>query len=233
MEAPIAVVTGTSRGIGAAIARRLIADGFVVFGCSRGQSDWQDEAYHHSKLDIAEASQVQDWFREIREIRGRVDVAICNAAITDSSPALLTSAARLEEVMRVNFFGTVSVCKAAAELMIPRHFGRIVALSSIAVVMDDVGTSSYVASKCAVEGYVKVLAKELAGAGITCNAIRISAVNSEMTKDLSDEIRSRVMDRVVTGRFASMDDVCNVVSFLVRPESEYLSGCVLPLGFSG
>lgn len=230
---PVAIVTGTSRGVGRGIAERLLDEGYVVYGCSRGAGELKHRRYRHEQVDLSSESRINEWVRGIHKACGRLDVILCNAAMSSTAPALLTTPQQLESMFRVNFFGVVALCRAAAKLMMPRRSGRIIAFSSIGVVMSDVGTSAYVASKSALEAYFKVLGRELAPFGITCNVIRISIVESEMTKALPTDAVQRVLDRVPVRRFATVDDVYNLVRMVANPEGEYVNGAVLSLGFDG
>ena len=227
----VAIVTGTSRGIGRGIAERLLDDGYIVYGCSRGEMQFLHPRYRHHQIDISSESEINKWLKKINTECGRLDVILCNAAMSAPAPALVTTHQQLQDMFQVNFFGAVALCRVGAKLMMKNRSGRIIAFSSIGVVMSDVGTSAYVASKSALEAYLKVLGRETAPYNITCNVIRIPIVESEMTKKLPTDAVKRVLDRVAAKRYATISDIYNLVKFLVSQESAYVNGEVISLGF--
>jgi 3-oxoacyl-[acyl-carrier protein] reductase len=227
----VAIITGTSRGLGFEIAQRLLQDSYVVYGCSRGPSKLEHPKYKHEQLDLLSETEINKWIKKIYKENKRIDVLICNAAIASPRPVLLTTTQQIEGIFKINFFSAVTLCRIAAKLMIGNQFGRIIAFSSIGVVMSDVGTSSYVASKSALESYFKVMGRELASFNITCNIIRIPIFESEMTKNLSHEVVKRVLDRITCKRFVTIAEVYHLIQMVLNSKGGYINGSVLSLGF--
>ena len=227
----VAIVTGSSRGVGRGIAEYFLEQGYEVIGCSRSQFSLPAEKYEHAVVDVGDDEQVRRWIGEVAKSHGRIDVVVNNAGIGPASLALLTSTALVDSTLRTNFLGTFSVCREAAKVMLKRRFGRIINISSIAVALHMTGASAYVASKSAMVEFSKVLAKELGPTGITCNVIALSLLETDMMADLNEEAMERYMQSLAIKRRAEMEDVCNVVSFFASPTSGYITGQVIHLGF--
>ena len=162
-DGPVMVITGTSKGIGRAMAEHYLRAGYRVEGCSRGPSTLDTDGYQHSRVDVAEEEEVRNWVREVKGRRQGIDVLVCCAGV---APAALlvttTSAAVLDSVLATNVKGTYLVCREVAKMMMQRRQGRIVTISTMAVGLHQEGTSAYAASKSAIVEMTKILAKELA-----------------------------------------------------------------------
>ena len=232
MDKRVALVTGASRGVGKSICDILLADGYFVEGCSRSPGVIPDNAYCHTQLDIGNAEGVKDWIQSVQRRHGRIDVVVNNAGIYRAAPVLIMSPEIAEEVMRVNFLGTFYVCREAARAMKRNRYGRIINISSIAVTLKDESTAVYTASKSAVTSFSQVLARELAPFGITCNVIELSIFQSQITENLPQNVRNRVVDRLTVKRYAKQSDIRNALHYVTGADSDYVSGQVLKLGFS-
>lgn len=229
----IAVVTGTSRGIGKGVVERLLSDGFFVCGCSRGVSTISHGQYEHSIVDLSQEKQVENWLEGVLDQHGRLDLLICNAAISLPKQALLSTSADLHAVFQTNFFSSARLCSMSGKAMMRKRAGCIIVFSSIATTMVDAGTAAYASSKAALETYIKVLGRELSPFSVRCHVIRIPIVESDMTSSLSAATVQRVLDRVPAGRIATIDDVYNTIRFLNDPRSAYSTGTVFLLGEAG
>ena len=230
-EEPVALVTGSSRGVGRGIAKHFLRQGYTVAGCSRGPSSLEEERYEHAIVDVGNDEQVRQWIRTVARSYGQIDVVVNNAGVGPAALALVTSTDLVESTFRTNFLGTFTVCREAARIMLKRKFGRIINISSMAVGLHMKGASAYVASKSAIVEFSKVLAKELGPTGITCNVVALSLVETDMTAGLGEEVIQCYKEGLAIKRWAAIDDVCNVISFFASPASSYVTGQVIHLGF--
>jgi len=224
-------ITGTSKGIGRAIAEHFAGRGYGVFGCSRGPSTLEVEGYHHSRLDIGEENQVRDWVRLVKRTGGRIDALVCNAGFMPGGVLMtLTQSDTLDRVLHTMFKGTYYVCREIAKVMILQRLGRIVAISSAMAGVHAEGTSAYSAAKSAVDEMIKVLAKELASTGVTCNAIAPGLVMTEAAQDLGINVTAQVLERQTIKRAITVPEICHALEFFLAPESSCITGQVLYLG---
>ena len=225
------VITGASRGIGRGIADYFLAAGYSVMGCSRGPAGWQHEEYSHAQVDVGDEYQVRDWFRSIKNAKGRIDVLVANAGIPPSATFLaLTTGDHLREVLRINLAGAFYACREAAKVMMLQRSGRIITISSITADLHEEGTAVYSASKSAVTEMTKVLARELAPHGITCNVVAPSLVTTAAVQSLGDAVAARFVSRQTFQRPIAVEEVCNAVAFFASAASGSITGQVLHMG---
>jgi 3-oxoacyl-[acyl-carrier protein] reductase len=228
--ARVALITGTSRGIGLGLVERFLADGYRVVGCSRGEAPAVAGDYQHTRLDIGEEAAVRSWVRGVGRSHGRIDVVVNNAGISATAPALVTAATTAAEVMRVNFLGSFLVSQEAAKLMVRSRHGRIINIASVACAIHTEGASVYAASKSALIEFSKVLAKELAACDVTVNVVAPSLVETEMLERLGER-GSDVSRRALTiKQNCTVEEVAHVVSFLASREASCVTGQVIYLG---
>lgn len=231
IDRPVALVTGSSRGVGLGVAEHLLEQGYAVVGCSRSRFSLPQEGYEHAIVDVGRDEQVRQWIGGVAHSYGRIDLVVNNAGVGPTSLALLSSAEMVDSTIKTNFLGTFSVCREAARVMLKRRFGRIINISSIAVGLHMTGASAYVASKGAVVEFSKVLANELGPTGVTCNVIALSLIETDMMADLSNDAVERYTQSLAIKRRAEMADICNVISFFASQASGYVTGQVIHLGF--
>jgi 3-oxoacyl-[acyl-carrier protein] reductase len=230
-EPRVAVVTGASRGIGRGLVESFLRDGYRVVGCSRGEAPDLDGDYQHNQLDVGDEKAVHGWISGIRRSHQRIDVLVNNAGLAAIGPSVITSAATVENLMRVNFLGTFLTCREASKLMVRQRYGRIINFASVACGAHTEGAAAYAAAKHAVVEYSKVLAKELAPREITVNVVAPSLVPTEMSDELSDEVAQRYRDVLTIKRDCTVGEVAHVVSFLASPDAACLTGQVLYMGY--
>jgi 3-oxoacyl-[acyl-carrier protein] reductase len=227
----VMAISGTSRGIGRGVAEFFIGEGYRVAGCSRGPSTISLEGYLHEQIDVGSEQDVIRWVRSIKKAYGRIDVAICNAALATSARLFtITPGQILEPLVQTNICGTFYVCREATKVMLGQKSGSVIALSSMALGLLEEGTSAYSASKSAVVAMTKILAKELAPLGVTCNVIAPSMVMTEAVAALGQDVIERALGKLTIKRQISIEEVCNVIAFLVAPASRCITGQVIHMG---
>jgi 3-oxoacyl-[acyl-carrier protein] reductase len=221
----VVVVTGTSRGLGKMIAGHFLANGANVIGLSRSSSDIRHEHYVHQTADVTDTQSVHAAIGGLQQM----DVLINNAGQGPSSYALLQDAAEAEASILTNFYGTFLVSREACKIMYKNGGGRIVNIGSILAAIEPVGASIYAATKAAIETFSGVLAKEVAGRGITVNTIGMASIETEMFAALGKKGEEYVKALPIS-RLAKPDDVYNVLDFFCSPRSSFITGQVLYLG---
>jgi 3-oxoacyl-[acyl-carrier protein] reductase len=226
----VILITGASKGIGAYLARHYIARGWRVAGCSRGDATIEDDAYAHYSLDVGDERAVATMVRDCARRFGRLDALLNNAGIASMNAALLTPGRTLEQVFRTNCFGAFYFAREAAKLMLRRKSGRIVFFTTVARPLRLEGEAAYAASKAAVESLTQVMSRELAGGGVTVNAVGPTPVRTDLIRGVSDAAIERLLGRQAIRRLGEFADVANVVDFFLQPESGFVTGQVLYLG---
>lgn len=231
-ELAVALITGTSRGIGAHLARDFVQHGYTVVGCSRGPApDVPKERYRHITADLGDEASVLEMFKQIRSEFGRLDVAVNNAAINPAlSLTAMTPYKSAEAAFQVNVLGTFLVCREAAKLMMRHKSGRIINMSSMAVRHEVSGEAVYTATKAAVNAFTRVLAKELYPLGITCNVVAPSAIETELMSAIDPAALREVLKRNAVPDLGTFEDVSNTIRFLLQPESRAVTGQIIYLG---
>ncbi|HEV2803427.1 MAG TPA: 3-oxoacyl-[acyl-carrier-protein] reductase [Chthoniobacterales bacterium] len=236
-ENQVAVVTGSGRGIGHAIAVRLAKEGARVASVSRTESNAQKTADEINSLradaakayavDVADQSAVQKAAAQIFEDFGRVDVLVNNAGVTRDGLSMRMSMEDWDTVLNTNLKGAFNFIQAVMRPMIKQRSGRIINISSIAGLTGNAGQANYSASKAGLIGLTKTLARELASRGITVNAVAPGLIETDMTTVLSDEIRKAILQKVPLGKLGEPDDIAGAVAYLASPEAKYITGQVL------
>lgn len=230
IDSPVLLITGTRKGIGLELARHYLGRGFRVVGCSRRPSELQEVDYEHHCLDIGDEVAVRRMMADVRSRLGRLDALINNAGIAAMNHALLTPMEAVRRILDTNVAGTFLLCREAAKVMRVAKHGRIVNLSTVAVPLRLEGEAIYAASKAAVEMLTRVLARELAPMGITCNAVGPTPIETDLIGGVPREKIDRLLDAQAIRRMGQPGDVANVIDFFLRPESDFVTGQVVYLG---
>jgi 3-oxoacyl-[acyl-carrier protein] reductase len=229
-DAEVVLITGTRKGMGRYLAEHFVRRGAMVEGCSRTMPEWELENYTHHCLDVADETRVKAMFSSIRKRHARLDILINNAGVASMNHILLTPVATVDRIMATNFRGVFLMCREAAKLMQRRRYGRIVNISTIAVPLRLEGEAIYAASKSAVVTFSRVLARELADSGITCNVVAPTPIETDLIRGVPREKIDAIVDRLAIKRLGRFEDVANVIDFFVKPESDYITGQVVCLG---
>lgn len=231
-ERPVAFVSGTSRGVGRHLAQHLLREGYLVVGCSRSEPDaLAAPGYSHRRVDVGSEPAVVELFRQIRGEYGRLDVVVSNAARnTTLSLAALTSGVAAREVLEANVLGTFLVCREAIKSMMRRGSGRIVNIGSMATRHEVAGEALYTASKAAVNAMTRVLAKEVAQYGITCNVLAPAALETEGMGRVDPVHVQALLERNAQPRIGAMEEVAAAIDWLISPAASAITGQIVYLG---
>ncbi|WP_237162464.1 SDR family NAD(P)-dependent oxidoreductase [Shewanella halifaxensis] len=224
------LITGTRKGIGNSLARYYLALGHNVIGCSRQHAEIEHEQYVHFCIDVSDEQQVISLVRQVKKSHGHIDVLINNAGIASMNHLLTTPATTVTKMMQTNFMGTFLFTREVAKLMMKKRSGSIVNFSTVAVPLDLAGEAVYVATKSAVESLTKVSAKELAPLGIRVNAIGPTPIPTDLIKTLPKDKVETLLEKQALPRLGTIEDIENVVDFLISERSSFITGQIIYLG---
>ena len=225
---PVALVTGGSRGIGLACARRLEKDGFRVAVTYRS-SDPPDGLFA-VKCDVTSTDDVDRAFAEVAEHFGdNVSVLISNAGVTRDGLLLRMSESDFADVIDANLTAAFRVAKRASKDMLRARAGRIVFVSSVVGLLGSAGQANYAASKAGLVGFARSLARELGSRSITVNVVAPGPVETDMTAALGDKRLAELTAAVPLGRMATPDEIAATIAFLASADAAYITGAVIPV----
>jgi 3-oxoacyl-[acyl-carrier protein] reductase len=237
MSDQVALVTGASRGIGRMVACRLAQAGVHVVANFLRHAAAAEETVQRieaaggratlAQFDVADSEAVQAAVSGLVERLGRCDILVNNAGMTVDALVLRLKAADWDQVMAVNLRGAFNCTKAVARGMVRARYGRIINMASIIGSMGNAGQAAYAAAKAGIVGFTKSMARELAGRNITVNAIAPGFIETEMTANLPEAVRTEYVKLIPVGRLGTAEEVAEAVLFLARPESAYITGQVL------
>lgn len=235
----VALVSGGSRGIGAAAVLRLARDGFDVSFCYRVAESAAEELakeasefgtrIHTQQADVSDAAQASAWVTDIERDFGPVDVVLTSAGITRDKPLALMSDADWSDVLRVNLDGVHNVCKPAVFAMMKRRSGCVITISSVSGIYGHETQVNYSASKAGIIGFSRALAKEVGRYGIRVNAIAPGLIETDMTSALGEQLKERWVKSIPLGRFGRPDEVADLVSYLASDNASYITGTTVEI----
>ncbi|MGZ4134834.1 MAG: 3-oxoacyl-[acyl-carrier-protein] reductase [Tumebacillaceae bacterium] len=233
----VALVTGGSRGIGRAICLELAAQGAKVVVNYAGSQGAAEETVALIKQnggdaisvqgDVASSADAEAMVAATIEAFGRIDILVNNAGITRDNLLMRMKEEDWDAVINTNLKGVFNCTKAVTRPMMKQRFGRIVNITSVVGIVGNPGQANYVSAKAGVIGLTKSNAKELASRGITVNAVAPGYIETDMTGQLGEEVKTKLFETIPLARLGRPEDIANVVAFLASDKATYMTGQVL------
>ena len=230
----VAIVTGGTRGIGAAISEELIRQGFSVAATFGGNAEAAAEFEQATgartyQWDVGDFDACQEGVKRVEEELGPVSVLVNNAGITRDGTMHKMSFERWDEVIRTNLTSCFNMCRAVIEGMRERSYGRIVNIGSINGQAGQYGQVNYAAAKSGIHGFTKALAQEGAAAGVTVNAIAPGYIATSMVEAVPERVLEKIIARIPVGRLGKPEEIARAVAFLVAEEAGFITGSTLSI----
>ena len=235
LEGRVAVVTGAAQGIGKVIAKTLAERGAAVAGWDVVGDKVKETAEEIKaagqraiglQVDVTDSRQVQEAAGKTADALGTIDILVNNAGITKDGLLLRMPEEAWDAVLNVNLKGAFLCCRAVARYMVRKRWGRIINMSSTVGIVGNAGQANYAASKAGLIGMTKSLSRELASRNITVNALAPGFIETDMVKALPEQLKKRLLDRILLGRFGTPEDVAALAAFLASEDAGYLTGQV-------
>ena len=233
----IAIVTGSSRGIGRAIALRLAAGGSTVVVNYVGNEEAAKEVVDQItgnggeaiavQADVRQPAEAQALIDTAKQAYGRIDILVNNAGTTRDTLLMRMSEDDWDVVLDTNLKGTFNCIKAVSRQMMRQRSGRIVNITSVAGISGNAGQANYASAKAGLIGLTKTVAKELGGRGITCNAVAPGLVPTDLTASLPQDLVDLAIERTPLGRTGTAEDIAAAVAFLASDEASFVTGQIL------
>ncbi|MFZ3194260.1 MAG: 3-oxoacyl-ACP reductase FabG [Moraxellaceae bacterium] len=235
ITAKIALVTGASRGIGAAIALQLQADGFFVVGTATTEVGAQAITERHAGqgvgmlLDVRDHVAIDALISQIEQQYGSVAVLVNNAGITKDNLLLRMKADDWHDIIHVHLNAVFALSKRVLKGMAKARFGRIINITSVSAKLGNAGQTNYAAAKAGIEGFSRALAREMGSRNITVNCVSPGFIETDMTDVLNDTLRQKLLETIPLGRLGQPQDIAAAVCFLASTNASYVTGAVLPV----
>lgn len=230
LEGKIALVTGASRGIGRAIAEQLVSQGATVLGTATTESGAESISAYLSgngkgyALNVTCSDSVAALFTAIKDEFGGVDILVNNAGITRDNLMMRMKDADWDDIINTNLTSLFKISKAVMRPMMKKRHGRIINIGSVVGSMGNAGQVNYATAKAGLLGFTKSLAKEVASRGITVNAIAPGFIDTDMTKELTEEQKENIFSQVPANRLGQPEEVASTVGFLASDAAAYING---------
>ena len=211
------VITGTSYGIGRELTIKLLKNGNKVWGCSRKGDLIKMKNYFHCKLNLSDLHQIEKWINKVsKESSGKIDIFISNAAIFERRLNLLDSFDNVTETVKVNLIASMLTTKMLSKFMIQNKKGLIIFFSSVATIINEVGTSSYASSKSGLETFSQIIKNELNEFNIKVITLRILYVPTKLSSELNNKEITILKNRFKTNKFGTINKIFNKINELYK-----------------
>ena len=230
MDKKVAIVTGASRGIGRAIAEQLVTDGFFVVGTATSDngaeaiSAYLGENGKGYKLNVAEAADIENFIKVTGDAYGTPAVLVNNAGITRDNLLMRMKDEEWDDIINTNLTSIFRMSKAVLRGMMKARYGRIINISSVVGATGNAGQANYAAAKAGMVGFAKSMAKEVGSRGITVNTVAPGFIDTDMTKELSEDIKAGLLNSIALGRLGQPEEIAYAVSFLASEQASYITG---------
>ena len=230
LSGKIALVTGASRGIGRAIAEKLVACGATVIGTATTEkgaeaiSQYLDKNGKGLALNVTDEASIESVISTVKAEFGDIDILVNNAGITRDNLLMRMKEDEWQDILDTNLTSVFRLSKALMRTMMKKRYGRIITIGSVVGTMGNAGQANYAAAKAGLIGFSKSLAREVASRGITVNVVAPGFIETDMTAALTDEQKALTLTQVPVGRLGQPTEIANAVAFLASDEASYITG---------
>lgn len=230
----VVIVSGGSKGLGFGICKTLLEAGYCVATFSRKRTPELEALLEQSggrlywqSVDVTDETQLSEFLRQVKEKFGRVGYLVNSAGMANEGLLTLMKGNEVSRMVQVNLEGAIALAQACAKQMMVASFGVIVNVSSIVGVRGFKGLAAYSATKAALDGFTRSLAKELGSAGIRVNSLAPGFMDTDMTSELTDRQKKRIIRQTPAGRLGTVADASSAIKFLLSDESSFITGQTL------